>query len=313
VTGVLLVPVGFTAIWMTVFGNTAINLQLAGITQEVSTAVADNIPVALFHFLEQFPLSSVSSLVAVILVVTFFVTSSDSGSLVIDTITAGGNEDTATWQRVFWAFTEGVVAAVLLVAGGLTALQTASIVSALPFTFVMLAVCWGLLRGLRMEGLRRLSMELPATVQIANAQVPWQRRLMTIISHPRREQVERFLETCVAPAFEEVAAEIRRRGWQAEIQANGREVAMTVFHGGEREFLYAVRARSYRAPTFAFPEFEKERGEQDRYWRAEVHLLEGSQHYDLMGYTKEQVIADVLSQYEKHMYFLHLSRPTAAE
>ena len=91
------------------------------------------------------------SLLTTVLVVTFFVTSSDSGSLVIDIITSGGNQNPPVWQRIFWAVTEGVVAAVLLVAGGLTALQTAAISSALPFAFIMLLICYGLHKGLRSE------------------------------------------------------------------------------------------------------------------------------------------------------------------
>jgi choline/glycine/proline betaine transport protein len=103
--------------------------------------------------LDQFPLALVSSAIATLVVMTFFVTSSDSGSLVIDIITAGGRTDPPTAQRVFWAVTEGAVAATLLVAGGLDALQTASITTALPFACVLLVACVGLVKGLRAERL----------------------------------------------------------------------------------------------------------------------------------------------------------------
>jgi choline/glycine/proline betaine transport protein len=308
IVGVLFVPVGFTFIWLTVFGNTAIALDLGPAGGAIAAAVADNVPIALFTFLEQFPLAAVSSVVATLLVVTFFVTSSDSGSLVIDIITSGGVGDTPVWQRTFWALTEGAVAAALLTAGGLQALQTASITAALPFTFIMLFVCYGLLRSLRIEGMRRVSQELPASVQFRGAQVPWQKHLRTIISHPSLERVDAFLKDTVAPALREVAEEIAKTGLQSDIQVNGHEVSLTVFHGVEREFLYAVRARQYAAPSFAFPEFPRRQADEPHYYRAEVHLLEGSQHYDIMGYTKEQVIGDLISQYEKHMHFLHLSR-----
>ena len=93
----------------------------------------------------------------ILLIMTFFVTSSDSGSLVIDIITSGGNEDPPVWQRVFWAVAEGAVAAALLLAGGLSALQTASIISALPFACVMFLMCFGLYKGLKMETIKRPS------------------------------------------------------------------------------------------------------------------------------------------------------------
>ena len=119
IVGVLLVPLGFTFLWMTVFGDTAIHMVMVQGITGLADAVAADESVALFRFLEELPLASVSSLVATVLVVTFFVTSSDSGSLVVDMLTSGGAEDSPTWQRVFWSVLEGVIAAALLVAGGL--------------------------------------------------------------------------------------------------------------------------------------------------------------------------------------------------
>ena len=151
VVSVLLMPVGFTFVWLSVFGNTALFLELNGSGAGISEAVLNDMPTALFVLLEKLPWASVVSLVAIILIVIFFVTSSDSGSLVIDIITSGGGESAPVWRRVFWAVSQGVVASVLLLAGGLSALQTASISSAFPFAFVMLFICLGLLRGLQHE------------------------------------------------------------------------------------------------------------------------------------------------------------------
>ena len=146
--GVLLVPVAVTFVWMTVFGNSAIHIELFG-NGGLAKAVQENIPVSLFVFLENFPLSMLTSLLAIIVVITFFVTSSDSGSMVIDIITAGGNPDPPRPQRLFWAITEGLVAAVLLMGGGLVALQTAAITTGLPFALVVLMMCWAVLKGLK--------------------------------------------------------------------------------------------------------------------------------------------------------------------
>lgn len=307
VVGVLFVPIGFTFVWLTVFGNTAISLDMGAAQGAIAAAVGENVATALFRFLEFFPLASVSSLLATILVVTFFVTSSDSGSLVIDIITSGGRDGSPVWQRTMWALAEGVVAAVLLLAGGLAALQTASIAAALPFTFIMLFVCWGLLRSLRLEGLRRVSQELPAMTQIRGAEVPWQQRLRAIVSLPRRQQVERFLTATVQPALTEVGDELRKAGFDTRIENSGEEVKLTVSHGEEREFMYGAFARPYAKPSFSYMEEKiREDDPAHHYYRVEVHLMEGSQHYDIMGYTREQVIGDVLSQYERHRHYLHL-------
>ena len=114
----------------------------------IATAVQENIPVSLFVLLENFPLDLVTASLAVAVVITFFVTSSDSGSLVIDIITAGGNPDPPKLQRIFWAVMEGLVAATLLIGGGLVALQTAAIATGLPFAVVLLGMCYALHRGM---------------------------------------------------------------------------------------------------------------------------------------------------------------------
>jgi choline/glycine/proline betaine transport protein len=151
IIGVLLVPAGITFLWLSVFGNTALFIELGGGAGSISKATLESMPTALFVMLEQLPMAQIISVVAVLLIVTFFVTSSDSGSLVIDIITSGGSEEPPVWKRVFWAVSEGIVASILLAAGGLSALQTAAICSALPFAFVMLFICFGLFRGLQME------------------------------------------------------------------------------------------------------------------------------------------------------------------
>ena len=146
---VTLIPTLLTIVWMAAFGGTAISQKMADGTAPVASAAQE---VMLFRMVEQFPLSPVLSLIGVVLVLAFFVTSSDSGSLVVDTITAGGKEDVPTSQRVFWATLEGVVAAVLLLVGGtgaLDALRAMTVSTGLPFTLVLLAMCYCIWVGLR--------------------------------------------------------------------------------------------------------------------------------------------------------------------
>jgi choline/glycine/proline betaine transport protein len=150
VLGVLIVPSLLTFLWLSTFGGSAMYLELNSLA-DIATAVTDNIATSLYVLLEQFPISTVTSTVGVILVTSFFVTSSDSGSLVVDSLTAGGKLDAPVPQRIFWALTEGAVAAVLLVGGGLGALQTAAISTGLPFAILLIILMWSLLKGLRKE------------------------------------------------------------------------------------------------------------------------------------------------------------------
>jgi choline/glycine/proline betaine transport protein len=307
IVGVLLVPVGFTFLWMTFFGNTAIHMEMTSAAHTISQAIQSDVSIAVYKMFEQLPLTSIASLLTTILVVTFFVTSSDSGSMVIDIITSGGNQDPPVWQRIFWAVTEGVVASALLLGGGLKALQTASIASALPFTFVMLVVCYGLLKGLRMEGLKQIAYGIPPTPNIGE-HVSWKKRLQAVASHPAYDDAHRFLQQTVKPALEEATAELRNLGRKVETEFKDDELMVTVYHEGHTDFLYGVKLNGYAVPSFAFPEFDtKVPKREDKYFRAEVYLLEGSQHYDIMGYNKDQVLGDFISQYDKHMHFLHIS------
>ncbi|MEP1931514.1 MAG: BCCT family transporter [Roseibium sp.] len=148
VTCVLLVPSVACVLWMTAFGGTA----LSQIANDGYTAVTDAaLPLKLFLMLEALPLAGISSFIGIVLVIVFFVTSSDSGSLVIDTITAGGKIDAPVAQRVFWAIFEGLVAIVLLLAGGLAALQAAAITTGIPFAVVLLLMCYAVWKGLHEE------------------------------------------------------------------------------------------------------------------------------------------------------------------
>ncbi len=310
VIGVLLVPIGFTFMWMTFFGDTAIHMIMIQGISELADAVAADTSVALFQFFEHLPLSGLMSLLATVLVVTFFVTSSDSGSLVVDMLTSGGMEQSPTWQRIFWAVVEGVVAAALLLAGGLGALQTATITSALPFTVIMILMCWGMVRALRIEGAKRLSLrEARVTPRGPHAAMKWQERLRTIVHQPRRGETMAFIQGTVKPALEEVAEELKKEGLKARVgeREDGR-VWVEVGHGEEIDFFYSVRPRPYEPPSFIMRDTRSDRAETLKYYRAEVHLREGGQDYDIMGWSKADVIGDVLDQYEKHMHFLHAVR-----
>lgn len=150
VLGVLVVPALISIFWMNVFGGSALDMIVSGDTVMLR-AVQEDITSALFVFLENFPFVQFSSLLAVILVFSFFVTSSDSGSLVVDNITSGSFGKSPVWQRVFWSFMQGGIAIALLLSGGLDALQTGVIVTGLPFAAVLLILCYSLNKGLKEE------------------------------------------------------------------------------------------------------------------------------------------------------------------
>jgi choline/glycine/proline betaine transport protein len=147
---VLVVPTAATCIWFSVFGGLALHRVQAG-DSALATAVQNNFPVAIYVFFEAFPLASLLAVVGTIVVIVFFVTSSDSASLVIDYLTAGGDLHPPKRQRVFWATTEGVVAAILLISGGLLPMRAFQLATGLPLCIILLLMCYAIVRSFRTD------------------------------------------------------------------------------------------------------------------------------------------------------------------
>lgn len=146
IIGSLLAPTAFSFIWLAIFGGTALNLEIFT-EAAIGSAVTENVASALFVTLANFPLSTVTSFLSIILIAAFFITSADSGTFVVAMLTSGGDQEPTRKLKAAWGILLGGVAAVLLVAGGLEALQTASIASAFPFMIVMLVMCYALVKG----------------------------------------------------------------------------------------------------------------------------------------------------------------------
>jgi len=306
ILGVLLVPSGFTFLWLTIFGNSGLWLEMHEAGAGLATAVQTNMPTAIFVLLDQLPLTGITSALATMLIVTFFVTSSDSGSLVIDIISSGGAENPPVWQRIFWAVSEGAVAATLLVAGGLAALQTAAISSALPLIIVMFLVCYGLMKALHAEpSVRGVRPIATSSVPVAGGSKAWQSRLKAMLGRFKEGEAQAYLETTARQAMEEVLAQLTTQNiLHAGIEAEENLIRLTAGQGEEFDFLYEIKLREYSLPSVAFPELPTKKSERN-YWRAEVTLLEGAQQYDVAGYSKEELMSDILTQFENHLHLLH--------
>ena len=306
VSGVLLVPVLFTCLWMTVFGNTAIDLDLSG-AAPIADAVANNLPVALFETFAELPFSAITSLLATLLVITFFVTSADSGALVIDMITSGAAKNPPVWQRIFWAACAGAIAAVLLLAGGLEALQTAAIASALPFAVVMVFICYGLLRALQMEASGAATDFSPHTIAPPDAALSWRQRLTSITHVFGKEEICAFLSGPARSALEGVAAELEESGLAPALVEDEGHVGITVPHGDEGTFTYTIRMRPYLAPSFIWAETEQEHERERRHFRALAQSSEGENPHDVTGYTRMQLISDLLNRYARFRQSHHMA------
>lgn len=311
VVGVMLVPTIFTFLWFSVFGDTALHLIMVDGYTALIDQVQNDHAVALFKLFELLPFTQIVSFLTIFLIITFFVTSSDSGSIVIDSLASGGVANTPVWQRVFWASMQGFVAAALLLAGGLGALQTASIVSALPFAFIMLIAMVGMWRALIIEGHREMS--LTQNMQSTPGGYKsgpgfWKKRLANLVDFPHCEDVEKFIRTTGIAGMKKVEQELETRGWVAEVTFDEKNLRaqFQVFQEGKLEFIYEIRLRAYAMPDFSFPETTGNKDDA-QYYRAEVFLRRGGQAYDVYGYDEQDIITDILDQFEKYLHFLHIS------
>lgn len=328
VGGVLLIPAGFTFFWMTTFGNSAIDMIANDGIMELKEVLLgqDGSSKALFAFISHFPVSEgvqtfisaetvrgIISFVAVVMVAVFFVTSADSGALVMDMLASKqGLTDTPLWQRIFWGSITGIIAVVLLINGGLEALQTVSTMSAFPFSIIILLSIFGLFKALRMD-YGKIDIRNKAQMYVQPSTIDsggWQKRLRNLVVYPRRGHVVKFIEAVILPAFEEVKAEFAKQGIKATItQVDDCDVRFEVEHGENANFMYRVKARHYLKPDFGHEGASTTEGGDDladdqKYFRAEVYLDDGSKGYDIMGYTKDNISNDIVDQYTSHLYFI---------
>ncbi|QER40888.1 BCCT family transporter [Acinetobacter suaedae] len=308
ILGVILIPTGFTIVWMGFWGNAA----LFSIMQENNIALMQMVQkdssVALFEFLNHLPFSGVMSLLAALLVLLFFVTSADSGALVVNYLTAK-NEETPAWQRVFWVVLIATLTICLLLVGGLSTLQASMLVSALPFALIMLLMGWGLLKALNLDATKaKMLIEARTTPRAMNNPRSWQQRLGLIMHYPHTEdEVKQYIATQVRKAFEAVQAEFKRRKLQVSIDETEQGLRLRVDHHQEINFEYTVFSHQTTPPSFMLGQSEAE--DEDReYFQAEVFLREGGQNYDVMDWTQEDLIQDIIDQYERHLYFLNVVR-----
>jgi choline/glycine/proline betaine transport protein len=208
-----------------------------------------------------------------------------------------------------WSAVIALIAIALLLAGGLSALQTAAIATALPFSLALLAAIWGMGKALRLDADKRVAqVHMPHISDTGR----WRHRLANLLEYPGDADVTRFQQAVVLPALSSFSQELGDHGVASRvvnaIDESG-AVRLEVFHGDSMDFCYEVVNRVHpRIEEGPATEPLDALAEQEKFHRAEVHLSEGGQDYDVMGWSRDQIAMDVLSQYEQHLQFLHSLR-----
>jgi len=315
VVGTLIIPFVFTLLWLSVFGNSALYQIIHG-NEAFAQEVLQHPERGFYSLLAQYPGFTFSASVATITGLLFYVTSADSGSLVLGNFTSrmsDVNSDAPNWLRIFWSVTIGLLTIAMLMTNGVSALQNTTVIMGLPFSFVMFFVMAGLYKSLRVEDYRKASslQNIAPTPVSSHDVLNWKQRLSRVMNYPGSGYTQKMLDNVCRPAMEDVARELTLRGIQVQFSELPPEEDERLNHlqlivqlGDEENFIYEIWPQRYQVPGFTY----RAQSGKSHYYRLETFLLEGTQGNDLIGYSKEQVIADILDNYERHMNFLHIHR-----
>ncbi len=325
VAGTMIIPFSYIVMWVSIYGNAAIDEVRSGNTSfaEIASASPEG---GFYALLAEYPAFTFVAGLATLVGLLFYITSADSGALVMANLSShlGSVGDGGGRRlRIFWALATGALTLAILSVGGIYALQYATVIMGLPFAFVMVLVMLGLYKALRVEAYRAESMRqaMPGVLsgrsgageaprEGARQVRPWRQRLTRALSFPGLSEAHEYLDDTALPALREVAGELQQQGISAvarEADEDGhRYVELVADEEAEHSFRYVLWPREVPHPTYG-----DQTPSEDTYARLEVHLSQGGQSYDVMGYTYTQLIDDVLDQYERHLEFLRLNEQSS--
>ncbi|MGO3310908.1 MAG: choline BCCT transporter BetT [Brevibacterium aurantiacum] len=325
VLGTLTIPFIYIFMWISIYGNSALDLIRSG-DKKFGEATMLSPEGGFYDLLSNYPGFFVIAALATLTALLFYVTTADSAALVMANLSSRlptPQDDGRPGLRIFWAALTGALTVAMLIVGGIGALQSATIIMGLPFAFVVILVMIGLYKALRVEAHRvdSIDQSLPASLarrsHTDTGHETWQRQLARVLSFPSGSKARDFETDVLVPTLNEVAAELVEKGVSAHcgrVDAEGQSVEdgeliqLEVDGEGQFPFRYQVWPHKVNVPSFGG---RVPRGTED-YFRMEVYLDGGAgQGYDVMGYTKEQLINDVLDKYSRHLEFLQLQENIA--
>ena len=309
-------PVLCDFIIVSIFGNSALSEVFSGNDGFAQLAI-DSPEEGWYSLLEMFPGATFLIGLATLSGLLFYLTSANSGAMVMSNFSStipNPEEDGAKWLRIFWALVTAVLTIAMLVAGGVTTMEYATLIFALPVTIIAYLVMASFSKVLRMERAEREGRTRKRRTAAAHGgrapEKTWRQRLATLRSYPSQKSVSRFVAEVIEPSLTAVAEEFRALGYSVDLtqefdEGTGiNENTLVVDMGDQRNFQYQVAAVEANVPAFGAR--SAPRGD-DVYYRIEVFTQTGSEGYDLMGLSSQQIIDDVLDRYENHLSFLDYS------
>lgn len=311
IVGVLVIPFTFIMIFISILGNSALELVVGGDAAFAETAISAP-ERAFFDLLQQYPAAPAVLALALITGMLFYVTSADSGAYVLSSLSSkidDPRQEPAKGLRVFWSLATGLLTLAMLLVGGVPTLQAANVVIGLPVSILLYLVMMGLFRALKTESQQQEGYIASIPGRFGQTARGWRDRVRRSTKHASAAEVGAYISETAEPALREVLAEIRDTGIageleRAESQVPGVDSLLFTALFGEREsFSYQIHPVLHELPDYVAG---GENGER-HYYRLEVFTASGSHGYDVFDYSTEQLIGDVLGHLESHIEYLRIS------
>jgi len=300
IAAVLIIPTLFNFIWMSVFGNSAIWIDFNVANGALSALVSD--PDALmFRFLEYLPLSNILSFIVISVIIIFFVTSADSGMLVMDSISTKNSSKSPKVQMVFWGVLLATLALMLLNAGGLEALQTMTLITALPFAAIMILFVVSLMKALVID-YRYYEKGLSVSTIPWSGEF-WKERLKKIVSFKTKDAVKTFMEDQVLPAFTELKEEFAVNGIDVEINyiPEKLKISLEIHHDIVNNFIYGVMNQKRIVSEYMVNDDNLPDLDSKVTYFPKTYFGDSREGYDVQYFTRNELISDVLKHYDRFL------------
>ena len=298
IVAVLIIPTLFNFIWMSVFGNSAIWFDV-NVANGALSQLASNPDALMFRFLEYLPLTNIASFFTIAIIIIFFVTSADSGMFVMNSIATKNAKNSPKWQTVGWGILLSALALLLLNAGGLAALQSMTLITALPFSIIMLLFIVSLVKALSIDKSYYERDFSVSTIPWSGAS--WRERLQQIVSFNDKESVSGFINTTVHEAFSDLQKEFAKNGIAAKINfyENPERAEIEIKYDVVNNFIYGVMSDSKIISDYLLNEDNLPDIENNRTFYPKSYFGDDREGYDVQLFTKNELISDVLKHYER--------------
>ena len=300
VVAVLLIPSLFNFIWMTVFGNSAIWFD-ENIGKGALSAVAGNPDALMFRFLEYLPFSTIASFMTILIVIIFFVTSADSGIFVMNNIATKNAVKSPKWQTILWGTLLAGLSLLLLNAGGLKALQSMTLITALPFSIILILFIVSLVKALTIDQAYYDRTFSKATVPWSGRL--WKERLKQIVGTKDRQSINHFIDTVVAEAFTELQNEFAENGIATNINRSStpKKIEIEIQYDMINNFVYGVETFSKKVSGFLVDEDNQPEVQEKGAFYPKAYFGDTRAGYDVQYFTKNELISDVLKHYDRFL------------